>query len=157
MCVCVCVCVCMCAHSRAQLCPTLWDPMDCSPPVSSVHGIFQARILEWVAIFYSRGSSWPRGSNQGLLHLLYWQADSLPLRHLGRLNRVVKSPRYEIFPSPKKTPLVTLKLISSSHSQLQAPTGLHSVPEVLPLLGFLVNVNMESLCVCVCVLLFHLA
>ena len=34
----------------AQLCPTLWDPVDCSPPVSSVHVIFQARVLEWVAI-----------------------------------------------------------------------------------------------------------
>ena len=38
----------------AQLCSTLRDPMDCSPPGSSVHGIFQARILEWVAISYSR-------------------------------------------------------------------------------------------------------
>ena len=36
------------------------DPMDCSPPGSSVHGIFQARILEWVAISFSRGSSRPR-------------------------------------------------------------------------------------------------
>ena len=44
MCVCVCVCV------RAQLCPTLCNPMDCSLPGSSVHGIFQARILEEVAI-----------------------------------------------------------------------------------------------------------
>ena len=43
-----------------QLCPTLCNPMDCSPPGSSVHGIFQARILEWVAIFFSRGSSWPK-------------------------------------------------------------------------------------------------
>ena len=34
----------------AQSCPTLLDPVDCSPPVSSVHGIFQARVLEWVAI-----------------------------------------------------------------------------------------------------------
>ena len=41
-------------------CPTLCDPMDCSPPGSSVHGIAQARILEWVAISLSRGSSWPR-------------------------------------------------------------------------------------------------
>ena len=40
-----------------QSCPTLWDPMDCSLPSSSVHGIFQARILEWVAIPFSRGSS----------------------------------------------------------------------------------------------------
>ena len=37
-----------------------FDPMDCSPPGSSVHGILQARILEWVAIPFSRGSSWPR-------------------------------------------------------------------------------------------------
>ena len=39
--------------SVAQSCPTLGDPMDCNPPVSSVHGIFQARILEWVAISFS--------------------------------------------------------------------------------------------------------
>ena len=43
----------------AQLCPTLCDPMDCSPPGSSVHGILQARILEWVAISSSRESSYP--------------------------------------------------------------------------------------------------
>ena len=41
----------------AQLCPTLCDPVDCSPPGSSAHGILQARILEWVAISFSRGSS----------------------------------------------------------------------------------------------------
>ena len=40
-------------------CPTLCDPIDCSLPSSSVHGIFQARILEWVAISSSRGSSQP--------------------------------------------------------------------------------------------------
>ena len=38
----------------AQSCPTLSDPMDCSPPGSSIHGIFQARVLEWVAIAFSR-------------------------------------------------------------------------------------------------------
>ena len=43
-----------------QSCPTLCDPMDCSPPGSSVHGTFQARILEWVAISFSRGSSRPK-------------------------------------------------------------------------------------------------
>ena len=37
----------------AQSCPTLSDPMDCSPPASSVFGIFQARVLEWVAIAFS--------------------------------------------------------------------------------------------------------
>ena len=48
----------------AQSCPTLCYPMACSPPGSSVHGIFQARILEWVAISFSRGSSQPRDQTQ---------------------------------------------------------------------------------------------
>ena len=43
-----------------QLCSTLCNPMDCSPPGSSVHGILQARILEWVAILLCMGSSQPR-------------------------------------------------------------------------------------------------
>ena len=42
---------------------TLCDPMDCSPPGFFVHGILQARLLEWVAIPFSRGSSWPRDRN----------------------------------------------------------------------------------------------
>ena len=48
----------------AQLCPTLCDPMDCSLPHSSIHGIFQARVLVWVAISFSRGSSWPGDRTQ---------------------------------------------------------------------------------------------
>ena len=44
----------------AQSCLTLCDPMDSSPPGSTIHGIFQARILEWAAISFSRGSSQPR-------------------------------------------------------------------------------------------------
>ena len=47
-----------------QSCPTLCDLMDCSPPGSSLHEIFQARILEWVAISFSRGSSQPRDRTQ---------------------------------------------------------------------------------------------
>ena len=47
----------------AQLCLTLCDPMDYSPPGSSIHGIFQVRLLEWVAISFCRGSSWPRDWN----------------------------------------------------------------------------------------------
>ena len=52
----------------AQLCLTLCDPVDCSPPGSSVHRILQARILEWVAIPFSRGSSRTGESNPGLAH-----------------------------------------------------------------------------------------
>ena len=54
----------MCLH--AQLCDS-WDPMDCRPPGSSVHGILQARILEWVAISFSRGPSQSKRSNPCLL------------------------------------------------------------------------------------------
>ena len=48
----------------AQSCLTLCDPMECSLPGFSIHGIFQARILEWVAISFSRGSSWARDWTQ---------------------------------------------------------------------------------------------
>ena len=71
---CVCVCVCVFVVS-----PTVCNPMDCSLPGSSVYAIFQAGILEWVAISFSRGSSWPRDRAQYLLHFLHWQVDSLPL------------------------------------------------------------------------------
>ena len=59
---------------------TLCHPMDCSLPGSSVHGILQAGILEWVAFPFSRGSSQPRGSNPGLPHcrLIFYY-----LRHQG--------------------------------------------------------------------------
>ena len=48
----------------AQLCLTFCDPMDCSLPGSSIHGIFQARVLEWVAIVFSRESSQPKDRTQ---------------------------------------------------------------------------------------------
>ena len=51
-----------------QLCPTLCDPMDCSLPGSSVHGIFQAIVLKWIAISFSRASFPTQGSNPGLPH-----------------------------------------------------------------------------------------
>ena len=67
-----------------QSCPTLCDPVDCSPPGSFVHGIFQARTLEWVAIPFSRGSSWPRDwtcasyiGRQILYHWAIWEAHIL--------------------------------------------------------------------------------
>ena len=77
------VCACWVASG---LCLTLCYPMDCSPPDSSVHGILQARVLDWVAMPSPRGSSWPRGwTHPHLLCLLHCQADSLLccLRSLG--------------------------------------------------------------------------
>ena len=67
-----------CVHAHSLSCLTLCNPTDCSPPGSTVHGIFQARIAEWVAISYSRGSSWPRDWIR-----ISCPADSLPLSHQG--------------------------------------------------------------------------
>ena len=71
-----CVCVCL----LTQSCPTLCGPMDWGPPGSSVHGIFQARTQEWVAIPFSRGSSW-LGIEPGFPTL---QTDSLPSEPPGK-------------------------------------------------------------------------
>ena len=67
----------------AQSCLTLCDPIDCSPPGSSVHGVFQARILEWVEESLLQGILPTQGSIPHLLHLLHRQVGSLPLNHLG--------------------------------------------------------------------------
>ena len=67
-----------------QSCSTLCIPMDCSPPGSSVHGIPQARILEWVTIPSSRRSSQPRDRTRVCLHLLHCRWTLCPLSHLGR-------------------------------------------------------------------------
>ena len=74
--------VCVSAKSL-QSCLTLWDPMDCSPSGSSVQGILQARILEWVATPSSRGIFLTQGLNPHLSPYLHWQAGSLPLAPLG--------------------------------------------------------------------------
>ena len=74
----------------AQSCPALYDPMVCSPPGSSVHGILQARILEGVAVPFSRVSSWPRDQT----HIL--RAHSLPSGPPGKpLRLCVFVPRLE--------------------------------------------------------------
>ena len=75
-----------------QLCPALCDPMDCSPPGSPVHRILQARILEWVAMPSSRGSSQPRDrtptsyisciGRRVLYHQPHLGSPKLFLRHL---------------------------------------------------------------------------
>ena len=67
--------------SLGQSCLTLCNPMDCSPPGFSIHGILQAKILEWVVISFSEGSSWPRDWTH--VSCLHCQVDSLPPHHLG--------------------------------------------------------------------------
>ena len=95
----------LCVHSATQLCSTLCDPMDYSPPGSSVHGVFQARLLEWVAISFSRGSSWPRDwtwisctsliGRQILYHCTTWEAQDLQYD--------LASPLLGIYPKEIKT------------------------------------------------------
>ena len=60
MCVSVCVCVCVCVYLLLSCVLVLCKSMDCSLPVSSVHGLLQARILEWAAILFFRVSAWSR-------------------------------------------------------------------------------------------------
>ena len=72
--------ICCCYSLVMKLGLTLFNPMDYSPPGSSVHRISQARILEWVTTSFSRGSSQPKKLNP---HLLYWHADCLPMSHQG--------------------------------------------------------------------------
>ena len=72
-------------YSVTKSCLTFCDPMDCSPPSSSVHGISQARIREWSAISSFRKSSWTRDRTCiSCLCLLHWQVDSLPLEPPGK-------------------------------------------------------------------------
>ena len=73
-----CSCVCVCAHSHL----TFSNPVSWNAPGSSVHGILQIKILEWVATSYSRGSSQPRDQTG----YPAWQLDSLPLCHLDFIN-----------------------------------------------------------------------
>ena len=71
----------------AQLCPTLCDPIDCSLPGSTVHGISQARILEWVAISFSRRSSrprdWSRVSCITGRHFAIWATKEIPKENIN--------------------------------------------------------------------------
>ena len=104
----------------AQLYPILCDPMDCSPPVSSVQGILQARILEWIAIPFSRGSSQPMDQTlvsciAGKLFTI-WATGKTSRRHLALLN--------SIFPSEKK-------------KSLQCPHSVALRTEFMRLLSFL--------------------
>ena len=80
VCECVCVCVCICPVTQSYL--TLWNPMDYSPPGSSVHGIFQQEY--WSRLpFPSRGDLPHAGIEPASPGLLHWQEKSFPLSHLG--------------------------------------------------------------------------
>ena len=115
--ICLWNCYCLVTNS----CLTLCSPTDYSPPGSFVHEISQARILKWVAIFFSRGSSQLRDWTSNLLQ---WQKDSLPLSHQG-------SPAYEI-----------TQPIKANHPIFQAALAFCNEPH--PVCGMYVSQNIST-------------
>ena len=99
---------CMCMHAQPRL--PLYDPMDCNPPGNSVHGILQARILEWVAISNSRGSSQPRDqihvslvSCNGRWILYQWATcEALHIPHTAQGSLMLQLRHSTATPLPKK-------------------------------------------------------
>ena len=99
-------------YMYAQSCPIVCNPMDCSPPGPTVHGIFQARILEQVAIFYSRLYSWPRVQTHISCISCIGRQISLPLSHLRRslciLEPKESNPRNRVFGEAEKDRFIAL-------------------------------------------------
>ena len=123
---------CMCAKSL-QSCQILCDPMDRISPVFSVHGILQARILEWVAMPSSRGVFLTQRSNPHLLRLLYWQAGSLPLVPPGKPqgNMSVQFSHSVVF-RLLATPWTAAHQASLSTANSQSLPRLMSIESVMP-------------------------
>ena len=108
-----------------QLCPTLWDPMDCSPPGSSLQGFLQERILEWVAIpFPGGGGLLPtQESKPGLLHcrqVLYHLSYCQIITTIKLINTSITSHSYHCFGCAIRT----VKFYSLSKFQLQLILGI---------------------------------
>ena len=143
----ICIYIYICTYAVlclvALLCPTLCDPLDCSPPGSSVHGILQARILEWIAMPSSRGfsqprdltcvsciaggffTSWPAREAHLYLHLYLW---SIFISHVLLPSHLSSSPELSgtLHPWPlgnslMQTGVVLLFLMSAYH--LFSPHG----------------------------------
>ena len=100
---------------KSQSCPTLCNPMDCSLSGSSIHGIFQARMLEWIAVSFSRGSSRPRNrtviSRIAGKHFTIWanrEAQTCSKRSVVREN---------------KTALLVIRMWRSMETKTTAPNG----------------------------------
>ena len=113
-----------------QSCPTLSEPTACSPPGSSVHRILQTRILEWVAMPSTRGSSEPRS--------LSLQADSLLSEPPGK---------------PKNTRVGSLSLLQGIFPTQELNWGFLHCRQILYQLSYQGNLN-KHICVCVCVYIY---
>ena len=113
----VCCCCCLVAESS----PTLFDPMDCSLPGSSVHGILQARILQWVAIPSSRGSSQPRDQTQvsciaGRFFAIWATSQSLPQDFLVQTSTYLRD---HCFSLPSEWPFFRKHVLNSTRQKME--------------------------------------
>ena len=112
----------LCCAKPLQLYLTPCNTMRCSPPGSSAHGILQARILEWVAISFSRRSSEPRDRTHISWHLLHWPMGSLPLPPPGKPQMEYTFPEY-VFEYIWNIPLINFHLCFLGYKK-----GLSSLP-----------------------------
>ena len=118
-----------CMH--AQSCLTLCDPTDCSPPGPSVHGIFQARTLEWVAISFPRGSSQLRDQTTSLTSSALADEFFYHWCHLRRTERKPKIPleRINYFPSsPSPSNRVCICVLQKILKRYKCRHSRHSSP-----------------------------
>ena len=102
--------------------------MICSLPGSSVHGILQARILEWVAIFLLQGIFTSQGLNLGLLYFLHWQADFLLAEPSGKPYPYIQFSCVRLFATPWTAACQAPLSITNSQSLLK----LMSIESVMP-------------------------
>ena len=116
------VCCCCCLVTKS--CPILCNPMGCSPPVSSVYGISQARILEWVAISFSRGSSQSRDQTRvsyiGRQFLFLWATWEDPLC----IRCSIQPPTTDPVIFTQLLPLLCTKAFSTSQILHRQPSGI---------------------------------
>ena len=128
--------MCTCAHSVVL---TLCDPMDCSPPGPSVHGIFQAKIWSGLPRPPPRDLS-TQESNQLLLH---WHVDSLPLSHLGSPQEQQISLKLSVPDTPRKTLYTVRPHLTSEPLKIQALATVPSIQQPLDMLPAYIKIKQH--------------
>ena len=127
----------------AKSCPTLCNPMDCSPPGSSVYGILQARILEWVAMHSSRGSSRPRDQT-GVSCMSHHGS---PWQRIGRSNSYKKKLKWLVCQKYMlKIPFLDCFFFLSNIDYLKQKWFSHSVHFVSTLKSIAINLHLSGEC-----------
>ena len=126
---------CFMMFSVSQTCLTIWDGVNCRPLGSSVHGIFEAKLLEWVAISCSRGSSWPRDQTHlsrisclGRWILYHWASWEAPKNASVQFSSVQSLSHVQLF----ATPWTAARQASLSITNSRNPLKPMSIESVMP-------------------------